>query len=174
MALFFGFAGLFGNPILVFIALFVWLGADQEASMVRMKSSLSGIPLSRAMITRFQTLAPDEPISVAVSHLLAGFQQDFPVVESSRVVGLLSRGDVVTALSEGRVNDPVSSVMTREFATAHPNEMLDSISNRMHGAPALSVPVIRNGQLVGILTTENLGEFLMIQDALRASSSRPA
>ena len=52
----FGFIGLFGgNPVLLFIAFFVWIGAAQEASMVQMKSSLSGIPVSRAMITDDQT-----------------------------------------------------------------------------------------------------------------------
>jgi Zn-dependent protease len=35
IAVFFGFVGLFYNPFLLFIALFVWIGAAQEASMVQ-------------------------------------------------------------------------------------------------------------------------------------------
>lgn len=38
-----GFVGLFSNPLLVFVALFVWMGAAQEASMVQMKSALGGV-----------------------------------------------------------------------------------------------------------------------------------
>jgi Zn-dependent protease len=57
-ALMFGFIGLFSNPFLVFIGLFVWMGASQEASMVQMKYSLSGIPVTRAMMTNFSVLSP--------------------------------------------------------------------------------------------------------------------
>src|SRR5262249_35058367 len=70
MALLFGFVGLFGNPILLFIALFVWLGAAQEASMVQMKSALAGIPIERAMITDFRTLIPHDSLGQAAEHVI--------------------------------------------------------------------------------------------------------
>ena len=80
MAILFGFVGLQGNPMLIFIALFVWIGAGQEASMAQMKSSLAGIPVRRAMLTHFRTLTPDNTLGDAVDLLLTGSQQDFPVV----------------------------------------------------------------------------------------------
>src|SRR5262249_18273789 len=82
MALLFAFVGLVGipgvmhgNPLLAFIALFVWLGAAEEASMVQMRSAMDGIPVRRVMITDFRTLHPDDALSRAVEHILAGFQQ---------------------------------------------------------------------------------------------------
>ena len=87
MAILFGFVGLQGNPILIFIALFVWIGAGQEASTVQMKSSLAGIPLRRAMLTHFCTLTPASTLGEAVDFLLTGSQQDFPVVANGRVEG---------------------------------------------------------------------------------------
>ena len=74
MAVLFGFVGLFTNPFLVFIALFVWLGAAGEASMVQMRSALAGIPVQKAMVTDFRTLAPDDPLGRAVDYVLAGFR----------------------------------------------------------------------------------------------------
>lgn len=44
IALLFGVIGLFYNPILLFIAFFVWMGAAQETRMVRMKSVWDRIP----------------------------------------------------------------------------------------------------------------------------------
>ena len=90
MAALFGFAGLFGNPMLLLIALFVWIGAGQEAAAVEMKSSFSGVRVREAMLTDFQTLSPTETVAEAARLLLAGSQQDFPVVENGRVVGVLT------------------------------------------------------------------------------------
>ena len=81
MALLFGFVGLFANPFLLFIAFFVWIGAAQEASMVQMRSALGGIPVSRAMLTDFETLAPGDPGRRVLDLIIAGSQSDFPVVE---------------------------------------------------------------------------------------------
>jgi Zn-dependent protease len=41
IALLFGVIGLFYNPILLFIAFFVWMGAAQETRMIRAKSALN-------------------------------------------------------------------------------------------------------------------------------------
>lgn len=74
----FGFIGLFTNPFLLFIALFVWMGAAQEAGQAQMKSALAGLPVSRVMMTDFRALAPEDTLARAVEHILAGCQQDFP------------------------------------------------------------------------------------------------
>jgi Zn-dependent protease len=47
MAIVFAFFGLQGNPMLIFIALFVWIGAGQEATVAHMKSALAGAPCGR-------------------------------------------------------------------------------------------------------------------------------
>lgn len=173
MAFVFGFVGLFSNPFLVFIALFVWIGAAQESGMVQMKSALGGLPLQRVMITEFRTLAPSDPLSRAVEHVLAGFQQDFPVVEADgRLVGMLSRAALIGALAKHGSAGLAGEVMHRTFQTADPFEMAEGVLARLHESKSPSMPVLHEGRLVGILTAENLGEFLMIQAALRGG--RPA
>lgn len=172
MALLFGFVGLFLNPFLLFIALFVWLGASEEAAMVQMKSALGGVPLVRAMITNFHTLSPHEPLSRAVADILAGFQQDFPVVEDKRVVGVLTRADLLRALADHAEDSPVSNVMRRDFATADVHEMLETVAGRLSTGACQSLPVTRDGGLVGMITMENVGEFVMIQGALSEARQR--
>ena len=82
LAIMFGFIGLFSNSVLIFIALFVWIGAAQEDGRVRMKFVPGGFPMQRVMITDFRTLAPSDLLSRAVEYVLADFQQDFQVVEA--------------------------------------------------------------------------------------------
>lgn len=172
MAVLFGFVGLFTNPFLVFIALFVWLGAAGEASMVQMRSALGGIPVQKAMITDFRALAPQDPLGRAVDHVLAGFQQDFPVVEQGRVTGVLTRADLLSALARRGQDARVGEVMQRDIATADPLEMLEGVLSRLQGRGCHTLPVVRDGQLVGLITTDNLGELLMVEEALRKARQR--
>ena len=137
IALIFGLIGLFTNPFLVFIAFFVWIGAGQEASMVEIRSALSGIPVSRAMITDFARLAPTDPVSRAVSLVLAGSQRDFPVEDGEAVVGIMTRDALLQALSAGQQDQPVGQIMERDFEVAEVSDMLERASDP---APDLRLP----------------------------------
>jgi Zn-dependent protease len=172
MAFGFGLLGLFTNPFLLFIAFFVWIGAAQESSMVQMRSSLGGIPVSRAMLTEFRTLAPDDPAERVLELILAGSQQDFPVVEDGRVAGVLLRSDMLNALAQRGSAWQVRDVMRREFEVVDAGDMLDTAFARLQSCACHTLPVTSRGALVGLLTMDNLGEFLLIQSAL-GRSPRP-
>ena len=167
MAVLFVFLGFFFNPFLIFIGLFVWLGAAQEASLVQMRSALAGIPVRRAMITEFRTLGPDEALDQAVEYLQSGFQQDFPVVEDGRLVGILTRSDLVAALGRHGPGARVREAMRRDFVTVDPRDMLQTTFARLQDCDCRTLPVVQDGRLVGLVTTDNLAEVLMIQEALR-------
>src|SRR5215831_10921446 len=87
IAVLFAILGLFSNPFLVLIALFIWMGASQEASMAQMKSRLEGISARQIMVTDFTALSPNAPLERAVEMVLHGRQQDFPVVDNGQLVG---------------------------------------------------------------------------------------
>ncbi len=173
VAILFGLLGLRYNVFLIFIAIFVWVAGAQEAGLVQLRSALGGIPVMRVMVTDFESLRPDDPLSEAVSHVLAGFQQDFPVVEGGRLVGMLTRNELAAALGRHAPETPVGEVMHRDFTITEPREMLQSAFARLQQGHSRSLPVVRDGKLVGILTADNLAEVLLIQDALR-QGHRPA
>jgi len=174
MALLFGFLGLVGNPFLLFIAFFVWIGASQEASMVQMKSALGGIPVGRAMLTDFQSLAPSDSLGRAVELILAGSQHDFPVIEHGRVVGVLTRGDLLTALPQRGQGVAVFEVMQREFQLVDSSDMLETAMQRLQECACHTLPVQHGGRVVGLLTMDNVGEFVAIQAALSGTRTAAA
>jgi Zn-dependent protease len=171
MAWIFAFIGLFANPFLLFIALFVWIGAAQEAAQAQMKSALAGLPVSRVMITDFRTLAPEDPLTRAVDHILSGCQHDFPVTEGGQVVGVLTRGDLLTGLAKEGQFARVADVMHHNIRLVKAGEMVENVLARLQEDDCKVLPVMRGRELAGILTTENLGEYLMIQAALRDGSN---
>ncbi len=167
MALVFAFAGFFTNPFLMFIALFVWIGAAQEASMVTMKAALGGLPVRRAMMTDFRTLRPADSLKQAIELILASPQKDFPVVDGSRVVGILPSRELMVALHEQGSEALVENVMRRDFLLLDANEMLETALARLHAAECcMTAPVIQRDTMIGLLTAENVSELLLIVSAL--------
>ena len=175
VALLFGFIGLFSNPFLVFIAFFVWIGASQEASVVQAKNSLSGIPVTRAMMTNFEALSVRDPLARAVGLILAGSQHDFPVLDNDgRVVGIVERDGIVQGLSRAGQEAPVISVMRRDLPEIDSHDMIETALMRLQESGARTLAVSHAGRFVGLISSENITEFLMIRRALQAASAIPS
>ncbi|MDX1377471.1 MAG: site-2 protease family protein [Anaerolineales bacterium] len=170
LAFLMGFIGLFSNTFLLFIAFFVWIGASQEASMVMMRDSVGGIPVTRAMITDFKTLSPRDTLAQVVALILAGSQHDFPVIDANgRVAGILERDSFISALSEKGQSVPVVDVMRRDVPEVDSHEMVESALMRLQESGAKTLPVVHADKFIGLITSENITEFLMIRSALKTA-----
>lgn len=170
IAFLFGLVGIFGNPTLLFIALFVWLGASEEGEFARRRASLSGIPVSDAMLTHYDVLSPQNTLRDAAQLLLAGSQADFPVVENGRVLGMLTREALAEGLSKLGEEAPVTQAMLPVPVEVHPQQLLDDVLLMLRESNVRTVPVTREGVLVGLLTGENIADLLLIRAARRASA----
>lgn len=162
-----GFIGLFTNPMLIFIAIFVYLAAASESQMVRLRGMSRGVPVSTAMMTQFATLKPTAPLDEAIETLLRTSQSEFPVVDGGTLVGVLGRADLIRALKELGPEAPVGEAMTRDVPTIHQRRCLDEAFKLLQekSAPAVGV-VDAGGRLVGLITSETIGEMLMVRDAM--------
>jgi stage IV sporulation protein FB len=174
VAILFGIIGLFGNPLLLFVALFVYLGAEAEARSERMNTVLGELPVSAAMVTRFKTLQPLDPIGRARDELLAGSQQDFPIVDESGLRGILVRSDLVEGLRRVGPDVAISELMRTLPAPPRSDQRLGDAVRVMHEHDLPTIPVVDYQRIVGLLTRENLGEMLMVREAERSYASREA
>jgi Zn-dependent protease len=167
IAVFFGIVGLFYNPLLLFIALFVWIGAAQEAGLAQIQSAIGGIPVQQAMLTDFRTLNKNDSLDRAIELTLAGSQKDFPVVDNGRIEGILTQTDLLKALSAQDRRQLVNSAMQRNFVTVESLEMLETAFAKLKDCNCHTIAVTLNTELVGLVTMDNLGEFMRIQSALK-------
>ena len=169
MALIFVFAGFMtGNFMLFFIALFVWLGAEGEASMAQVKSVLGDARVREAMITQFRALSPQDALSAAVDDIFSGFQQDFPVVDHmGRIVGILTYTNLIKALSDSGPRLPVANAMSTEFNACSPDDRVEDVLRAMQEKGAMTFAVTENSVLVGLLTHGNVSEFVMVRSAMQ-------
>ncbi|MDY7095797.1 MAG: CBS domain-containing protein, partial [Acidobacteriota bacterium] len=169
MAFLFIFGGLMGQPFLILIGLFVWIGASQESAMVERHEALANLTVDQAMVSRFEVLSPGDFLGRAVEMILSGSQEDFPVVHGDRVIGILSRNDLLAGLAEHGQNAPVTGSMRRDFGRAHRGQPLELALQQLKESGGRTLPVVdAEDRLEGLLTLENVSELMMIRSALRS------
>jgi len=163
-----GFIGLLYNPILIFIAIFVYLAAASEAHSVALRGMSRGVPVSTAMMTQFASLTPQAHVDEAVQTLLRTNQSEFPVVDGEgRPVGLLGRNDLIRALKTLGPDARVADAMSPAPPTVSHRLTLDEAFRILQekSAPAVAVTDAA-GRLVGLITSETVGEMLMLRQAM--------
>jgi Zn-dependent protease len=160
-----GFLGLFGNPLLIFIAIFVYVAAAGEAQMTAIHESARGLSIGQAMETRFASLPADARLADAVDALLATAQHEFPVVDAfNKPIGLVTREDIFAALKDQDRDAAVAGFMRAPIETLRAEAPLDATVDQFlqQEAPAVCV-VDRDGVLAGVLGRQNLAEMMMIK-----------
>ena len=163
-----GFIGLMYNPILIFIAIFVYLAAASEAHMVALRAASHGVPVSHAMVTHFESLSPEGHLDDAVQTLLQTGQGEFPVVDGAgKPVGVLDRGALIKALKTLGPDARVADAMSAEFPTVGYRATLEQAFKvlQQRTAPAVGV-VDADGKLTGLVTGETIAEMMMLREAL--------
>lgn len=163
----FGLVGLFYSPILLFIAVFVWLGANAEVGMARVEGALAGLTVEAAMISEFHTVSARAPLDVAVTYSVGGFQHDFPVVEDGRVVGVLPHRALLAAVAKRGPQSPVSDATLDPPARVSSTSPLTAAVKQLNESQASCLLVMSaEGQLLGLLTMHSVGELIAVREAI--------
>lgn len=167
LAFVFGFLGLLGNPLLIFIAIFVYIAASAEAQATGLRDVSRSLGVRDAMITRFEMLGPQATVGEAVECLLRTTQHEFPVVDGGGALrGVLTRDAMIKALSQTGPATPVLDVMQRDVPAVPVHGRLESALRHLQDGNAGVVAVTdASGRLVGYVTPENVGELMMVRKA---------
>ncbi|MEJ5170506.1 MAG: site-2 protease family protein [Fimbriimonadales bacterium] len=169
LAILFGFLGLFtGQIVLMIIAFFVFVGAGAEMGQAAGLALTEGRTVREAMFTRFSVLQHGDTLARAAELLLSTTQSDFPVMSGSEVVGVLSRDAIVRGLAEAGPGGYVAGYMDRNLEYIEGAEPLSKALERLSSNPRGLLVVTEGGIPVGLINAENLGEFLMLQQAREA------
>lgn len=147
------------------IAVFVFIGASQEITATVTRSFLAGHVLSDAMQTRFRTITGGESLDSAANMMIHGSQHDFPVMNGDEIIGLLTRTQLASGLTSDGPTGYVAGWMLRNFKTASPNIPLEQAAEMFTNDDTTPILVMEEAQLLGLVTMENLSEFIMLEHA---------
>jgi Zn-dependent protease/CBS domain-containing protein len=156
--------GIFFNFILILIAIFIYIGADQEYKTILISSKLEGVNVKDIMTKDVDTLTPDTPVSEALNIMFRQRHMGYPVTEEGELVGIITFDDI-SKVPEDQRNIPVSDIMTRKLVLASPDEpafnTLEKISKNNIGR----LPVTRDGKLVGIVSKTDIMRILEVLES---------
>lgn len=173
MAIGFAILGVMVNPMLVLIAIFVFVSAGAENKSQKVRTQLEGARVGDAMAVRFTVFEASTVLSSALRGLLEGPQQAFPVLFSDRVVGMVSREELVEALAQHQDDVSLWMVMRRDLEVIHPEMTLHEVLLRMQNGGFSALPVMVEDRLVGMLTLEGVRSLAMIRQASSRNPGRP-
>jgi Zn-dependent protease/CBS domain-containing protein len=155
-----------GNFLLALIAVFIYFGATGEAQMVRQQEKTRGLSVSDVMGTkpRTETVTPYHTFGQVLDSVIHGYQEDFPVVdESGKLVGMITRDEIMAAVHSPERYASVRDLMKTNIPTISSQADLFEDGLRLLQQSGLrALPVTEDGELVGMLTIEDVGQASLI------------
>ncbi len=159
------------NPLLIFIAFFIFFAAQTELAHVELRSFLSGFQVEAVTMKQYESLQTSDPLSKATALLLNGQARNFVIFDGERLVGTIGRDQIVKALTEGGSEVAIGEVMERNFKTMESTERLEKSLETLQQSKDRIAIVTKNKTLLGVVDLENILEFIMIHRASNTSLS---
>ena len=166
LAIVFVFLGFFSNFWLVFIGLFIYLGAGAEEMHENAKSALIGYTASDVLIQKYTRLSPVETLEKAVLLLQNTPEQGVVVVENGQTKGVLTRKELIKGLSDYGKTSSVSQVIRKDYIIIAPDMPLQEVYQKLVANNLSLAPVLKDGQLLGFVDIKGINEFIMIRKEL--------
>ncbi len=154
----FGFFGLINhNMILVIIALFIFISASSEAFQVDITETLKKFKVRDILPHDFVTVRSDAPLGKVLELIFHSHQHDFPVVDDGKLVGFVCGEDIKDALSLHGNTATIESIMRKTFPEVKESDSLIKVQTVLQSSGMRAIPVTREGNVVGIVTAEDIG-----------------
>lgn len=169
VAVLFFFFGLFYNPFLALIGVFVFFGAQGENILIQQMSLLRGYQVRDAMMTNITVLNPDDSLEEVIDVILSGAERDFVVASNGRngAAGIVYNQDLLSAIKRKGEHLHVRDIMSKDFESVDAADELTEIFRKAQGQRKSFFPVVEQGHLIGAIDLTNINEFMVFKSSVR-------
>jgi Zn-dependent protease/predicted transcriptional regulator len=158
--------GLFYNPILIFVGVFIYFAAASEEQTAAFTGFASRLRVRDAMEPSPVVLAAEDPLSTAVDALLSSPQKEFPVLnQNGQVAGMLDRDAMIIGLRDHGAMAAVGTLMRASEPLLIDQPLVEAFTHMRKGGGKAEVVLDAEGKVAGILTNENIAEMMMVENA---------
>jgi Zn-dependent protease/predicted transcriptional regulator len=164
LAIAFIIIGFLSNPFLIFIGVFVFMGAQIEANNTESKYVLKGYKVKDVVMKKYLSIDKDQPLSKAIELLLDSQSKNFLITSNEEPIGTLNRDEIIVALSKRGENTAIHTAMNSNLVYLEENTLLADVFDLIYSSKSTLMLVMNKKELIGTLDTENLLEFLLIKE----------
>lgn len=164
LALGFILFGFFTSPVLVFIGIFVIIGAQVEADYTKSKFMLKGFKVHDVVMKDYPKIDANATVKTAVALVLNSQNKNFLIMEEGIPVGTLNRDQIIMALSKKGEAEFIYNVMDRNLIFIDSNSLLENVFELIQRNKSRLMLVMENNEVAGTLDIENLMEFILINE----------
>ena len=172
LAILFILAGLKWSLMLILIGAFIFIAAEGEEKIVKMRSLLRDLDVAEVMTRDFVTLTPQDTIARGLTCVYQTGQDDFPVVEDGQLLGVATRQAMVDAVNTRGAEVSVGEILDANVPIVSAQDKVTRVYDDFISEHGVSVPVMNDGELVGMLAPENISRYLLVQASLKSSRRR--
>lgn len=164
--------GLFVNPFLVVIGIFIFIGAKAEYEMMRYQDALHDYTVADIIISDYIVLHIDDTLQKAADTLVHSSDNGFMVASDYGYQGVLTKDNLIEGLTRYGKEGKVKDAMNTNVKPVSPDTPLLKVFQEMKQNRCLILPVFSNGKLKGILDLEKIHEFILIQKAAQQTDTK--
>ncbi len=122
--------------------------------------ALASVPVSAALLSRVNTISPDQTLEDACQQLVALRVSQLPVIDHGRALGVVTRDAVAHALAEAGPRGTISMAETRQVVQVDPSEPAAEVLAKLRQHPDAIALVVDHGSPVGLVTAGELAAYL--------------
>ncbi|RYZ06733.1 MAG: CBS domain-containing protein [Myxococcales bacterium] len=160
------------NPLLIFLALLVFMGAGQERSTTRTNVLLAELRAGEVCDPHAVTFAPGDSVGLAIDQTLRSAQAHFLVTHGAAAIGTLSRDDLLAFAGRIGLQAPVSGITRRGALSVPPDLALSEVRRLLQEKGGAPVIVRGEDAVLGVLGLEDISRIASLTDHLARGGVR--
>jgi len=145
-----------GNFILMFIAVFIFIGASQEYQQTLQRITLTDIKVKDLMTKGVSIIDEDATVKELIEKILAELHSGYPVFSDGKLIGCVTIGDTSKVDPEKRNEFRVKDIMSRDIKKVLPGDDVYQAIKKLSGYDIGRLMVVENEKLVGIITRSDI------------------
>ena len=139
---------------------------DLPKPVSRLEQSVMQLPLTSLELTTLPSVDVATPLETAVREMTEKRLDMLAVTDGERLAGLFSVRDILTRVGRDygvKRSRPVSEFMTKDPETLPPDAPINYAINLMDVGGYRHVPVVRDGFLLGVVSSRDVLRYLVRQ-----------
>jgi Zn-dependent protease/CBS domain-containing protein len=149
------------NPFLILVAIFVYIGADQEYQTVLISRLLGEMRVEEIMSPEVTTVTPENTVKEVLEIMFQEKHMGYPVLEGNNPIGIVTFHDL-SRVAEKDKDKQISQFMSSDLVVTSPNEPLTDALEKLNQNKVGRLPVLEKGKLVGIVSRTDVMRALEI------------